>query len=324
MLEMLKLSYKWWSNWRTLPVYAWIRAAVFYRAGDFRTAERLYREGLERHPTHPAHISARLDFAYCLFRNRKLSEAEEQLKSLCLESPYTREAYLRLARLQLWTGLTHEAASTMVKALRVFPIDAELASIFAIAAIDNGGPSDLIDEAEEALYSAPCDDSHSQLAQVARARMHAWRGQHEAGKRELMRLASQPRAIFEAVVALGILLLDEGRCMEARHQLSRALAVTPDHPHVLSLLALTYLRADAEHLNPDYAAQLATAACQHTGWNSSRELYILAESHLRRGDRMAALLSASRAQQVGRRDSHPRFAQDIDQLIEELASGSLS
>src|SRR5690349_4984533 len=117
MLDCFNLYCKWWKTWKTLPVMSWLKAARHYRSGQFANAEVLYKQGLMKHPDHPAQISARLDLAYCLFKNRKLVEAEEQLRYVTTNSPKLREGHMRLARLQLWMGQTLDAAWTMRRAM---------------------------------------------------------------------------------------------------------------------------------------------------------------------------------------------------------------
>jgi predicted Zn-dependent protease len=322
MLDSFHLYCKWWKTWKTLPVVSWLKAARHYRAGQFEQAEALYKQGLSKHPHHPAQTSARLDLAYCLFKSRKLVEAEEQLRYVTTNSPKLREAHLRLARLQLWMGQTLDAAWTMRRALREITADPEMVSIFMLSVLDNGGPGYLLEEAIKSASLLSDQQCKLPLFEVAMARLAIQRGESDAGRHELIRLSNQPRAPFEAVLLLGELFLSEGRVSEARGEFMRAMSVTPDHPRVLTLMAESYLK-DGDLYNPEYARQLATSACQSTSWCSPREMHILAEAYLRCNDKISALIVASKAKQAGSRLLGAyTCVKNLDKLIENLSSGT--
>lgn len=322
MVDTLNLYCKWWKTWKTLPVVPWVKAAAHYRAGEFKVAEEYYKKGLATNATHPAQLSARLDLAYCLFKNRKLSEAEEQLRYVTTNSPRHKEAHLRLCRLQIWMGQTLDAAWTMRRALREIPVDSEMAALFLLAVLDNGGPSYLLEEAIKAVNSLATDLRSYPLLEVALARLEVHKGNIDLGRHELVRLSTQSKAPFEAVVLLGELHLNEGKILEARREFGRAMEVTPDHPRVLTLMAESYLK-EGHFYNPDYARQLATSACQHTSWCSPREMHILAESFYHCGDKISALLVASKAKQAGSRLLGTyTCVKNLDKLIQSLSSGT--
>lgn len=317
----IDVFFKWWKTWRTLPVMAWIKAASLYRVGEYALAEKYYLKGLEQNPEHPARYSARMDLAYCLFKNRKIAEAEEQLRYVATHAPQTREAHLRLARLQTWAGQSLDAAWTIRRALRKIPADAELVALFLLAVLDNGGPAYLLREAVAASKSFNTDERKHPLLEVALAKLAMFKGE-EKGRDDLARLAAQMNAPFEAVLALGEILLQEGRVAEARQELKRAMVVTPDHPRLLSLLAESYL-SDGLFYQPEYGRQLAVNACQHTNWSSPREMHILAEAFYRLGDKISALVVASKAKQAGSRLLGTyQGVKNLDKLIETLSAGT--
>lgn len=319
VVQAFKLVRKWWSTWRTLPVWSWVRAAAAYRAGNFGAAERFYRQGLKDHPLHPAHFCARLDLSYCLFKAGKIDDAEQQLRYVTTNMPTSREAHLRLARLQMWSGKSLEAAWTIRRALRYLEVDAELGAIFLMAVLDNGGPSYLLQEAIEAARRIE-GEAPRLLAALARLDIH--QGRAEAGREALGSLASEADAPFEAILLYGEALLDEGKIAHARRQLRRALAAAPDYPRVLSLLASSYLKSGPFY-NAEYARQLASNACQVTNWSSPRDMHVLAEAYYHTGDKISALVVASKAKQAGNRllGSY-RDARMLDQLIESLSTGT--
>lgn len=313
---------KWWQTWRTLPVLQWVRAAQLYRAGQFEKAETFYLQGLAKRPNHPARFSARLDLAYCLFKARKLTEAEEHLTEVIAQSPNLREAHLRLARLQLWLSRPGDAAWTLRRALQRIPVDSELAALFLIAVIESDGPSYLLKEATTFAKHVSQDGDSSDLLKVAHARLLVHRGERSRGKALLRDLALQNNALFEGVVAFAEVLIDDGEVVEGIRHLRRALQVTHDHPRVLTLLAEAYLK-ESELYNPDFSRQLATTACQTTNWCAPKEMHMLAEAYLRSGDKMSALIIASKAKETGSRlmSAYPEV-RDLDRLIETLSTGT--
>lgn len=320
--DNLQLIHKWWKTWGTLPVWSWVRAASAYREGKFELAERHYKTGLKRHASHPAHFCARLDLAYCLFKLGKLEDAEHQLRYVTTHLPASREAYVRLARLQMWTGHALEAAWTVRRALRSIEPDPELAAIFLIAVLDNGGPSYLLDEAVEASRSMETEGDDFPRLQAARARLELERGDAAAGRKTLEQIAAADNAPFEALVLFAEVLVHEGKIAHARRQLRRAMAASPDYPRVLSLLAESYMKAGPFY-NGEYAKQLAINACQLTNWSSPREMHILAEGYYHTGDKISALVVASKAKQAGTRLMGTyRRVRVLDELIESLSVGT--
>lgn len=319
MLQSLSIYYRWWKTWGTLPVLAWVRGAALYRAGRFDLAEPYYRLGLDRHPSHPARFSARLDLAFCLFKTNRLTESEEQLKFVTTNAPHLREGYVRLAKLQSWSGRPLEAAWTMRRACKEISIDSEMVALFLLGAVDNAGPSYLIKEAS--ALSSKLDQSSPLLA-TAISRLHAFQGKTQRARIELSRIASQSNAPIESLLGYADILIEDEQIEDARLVLKRALALNPEHPRVLSSIAQTYLKA-GECYNPDYARQLATTGCQNSNWTSPREMHILAESYYHLGDKIGALVIASKAKQAGSRLLGAyRDSKDLDRLIESLSSGT--
>ena len=328
VIKGFKLYRKWWKTWGTLPVLAWIRAAQYYKAAEFARAVPLYRDGLAKNGHHPARTCARLDLAFCLFKIGKLTEAEQELRLAVQQSPDSREAQLRLAQFQIWIGQPLEAAWTMRRALKVLPTDADLAATFVLATIDGGGAAYLLKEAAQHLRAAEELPNQSERGKrklaVAKARLHIERGEFDEGRERLYKLTCEGPTSLEAVLAFSELLIEEGKVPFARQQLRRGLMVAPNHPRILSLLSESYLRAGQFH-SPQYALQLATNACQFGNWSSPRELHVLAEAFYSVGDKMTALLMASKAKQVGSRMMGSyRKSRSLNDLIEHLSVGSLA
>jgi len=323
--ETLRLFGKWWTTWKTLPVFSWVRAAACYRAGKFSIAERHYLAGLAKHPDHPANLCARLDLAYCLFKQQKLEEAERHLRHVTTRSPHSREGYLRLARLQMWTGHSLEAGWTMRRALQRVAVDAETAGTFLLAVLDADAPAYLIAEAVQAAQSIELKDGVSyERLKLALARLDYQRRDRERGREVIAEMACRERAVFDAILAFAKILVDEGKVAHARRQLRRAMTVASDHPRILEILALSYLKAGPFY-NAEYAVQQATKACQSAGWKSPAAMHVLAEAFYHHGDKISALLIASKAKQAGSRlMGSYSGVQNLDRLIESLSENTLA
>ncbi len=327
-LEQFQLYRKWWRTWKTFPVLPWLQAAQAFKKGDFEKAQKFYEVGLEKTSGHPAELCARLDYAFCLFKNGDFSRAEEQLQFAVSHAPNSREAQLRLAHFQIWCGYPLEAVWTLRRALRVIRPDKEIVATLLLASLEGNVPAYVLQEAEELSdkISLETDDMSfsAHKLRAARARLRMLRGEYRPGRGELAALVCQSRTSVEAILLFAEVLIAEDKIAFARQQLRRALLLVPTHPRVLSLLAESYLRP-GPFFNPDYAIQLATTACQHTGWMSAREMHILAQSFFAYGDKMAALLMASKAKQAGSKllGAYPNV-KSLDRLIEDLSSGTLA
>lgn len=320
MLKLFSLSLKWVKTWKTLPVFSWLKASLHYRREEFCEAERLYRQGLERNASHPANLCARMDLSYCLFKNGKYKEAEENLRYVINSSPSTKEAYLRLARLQIWMGKPLEACWIMRRALRQLGPDTEIVATYLLAVLENDGPAFLMQEAMAAYGKLSLEQKSDPKLEVAMARFAIRRGEAVKGRESIARLASEGETSFEAVVAFADVLLSENRIAHARQQLKRAMLVAPNHPRVLGLLARSYL-IEGAFLNADYGVQLALQACQHSAWSSPREMQILAQAYTAIGDKSNALLIAHKARDVGSKLlGYYQDVKKLDKLIETLSA----
>jgi len=319
-ISTFKAYKNWYKTWRTFPIVQWIKASDLYRDGDFKGAEDFYRKGLAKHPFHEAGYCARLDLSHCLFKQGRYEEAKSELKLIMNQVPSLREAYVRLARLQMWVGENLEAAWTMRRALREVTHDGELVALFTTATLEHGAPGYLLREAEEAFQKLSEEEKSNRKMEVAASRLEMIRGNYQKGRSRLAFLASGPSAPFEAVVAYGEVLLKEGRVAIARQQLRRALMVVSNHPKVLILFAESYLKSGPYH-NADFARQLATSACQNSGWLSPEALHTLAEAYKALDDNLSALATAVRAKEAGSKLlSGYRNVREIEALIENLSA----
>jgi uncharacterized protein HemY len=267
-------------------------------------------------------MNALLDLSHCLFRLKNFEQAERYLRQASVVSKNEREPYVRLARLQLWLGHSVEAAWTVRTALSSLPADPELVTLFVTAAIESGGVGPLLTEARDLLREMHCEPEAAPRLEVARIRLKMQDGDLGEARDDLAALANKDRGPFEAVVAFAHVLLDEGKTAYARHHLHRALTVSSEHPKVLRLLSLSYLQA-GHYFEPEYAIQLATRACQATGWAGMHEMHTLARAYALSGDKVSALLIASKAKEAGRNllGIYPEV-QSLEKLIHSLSSGT--
>lgn len=318
----LSLYKQWIKRWRCWPVKDWVDAAQHYRAARYDKAQHLYRRGLAANPASPARVHALLDLSHCAFRLKDYDEAEYALRQAVACSPGEREPYVRLARLQLWLGYATEAAWTMRACLGKVPVDPELATIFITAVVESGGVSYLVDEAREVLSQLHCEFEAYPRLEVARVRLALLTEDFDTARDDLARLAALDRGPFDAVVAYAQVLLDEGKTAYARHHLHRALVVSSENPRVLRMLASSYLK-EGVFFEPEFAVQLATVACQFTSWKGVHEMHTLAEAYASKGDKMSALLVATRAKETGGRllGSY-RDSKHLDRLIQRLSQGT--
>jgi predicted Zn-dependent protease len=221
----------------------------------------------------------------------------------------------------MWTGQALEAATVIRGALKDIPLDVELAALFLSAAIESGDRS-LIEEASSLSTQFQVHGDRYARLETARAQYLLWCDEAETGREELTRLAALERGPFEAVVAFAELLMSEKKMSYARHHLHRALSAAPEHPRVLTLLSQTYLEPGGLY-EPDFAVQLALKACQNSEWLNLQAMHDLAEAYYHLGDKMSALLVASRAKSLG--DQSPgtfRHSKNLEQLIESLSTGT--
>lgn len=322
MLSGIKLYYRWWKTWKKPPVFAWIKGASLYRIGRYDLALKEYKRGLLKYPEHPARFSARLDLAYCLFKLKRFDDAQEQLKTLVNDAPHLRDAHIRLARIQMWIGHSLDAAWTARRALQRLPVEPELVGLFILNVVEHEGTSYLLQEALKYAESLLPIQKENPILKTAMAKLDLFHGDKSSGREKLVEICTQVECPIEALILLADELLEEGNLAQSRHELKRAMNMIAEHPRVLSLLAETYLRSGPFY-NADYARQLATSACQSSQWLSPREMHILAESYYHQGDKISALVLASKAKQAGSQLLGTyRDVKNLDRLIETLSTGT--
>lgn len=300
-------------RWRSLPVIDWVKASRLYKSGDYRTAATFYSRGLRRHLQHPAAPSALLDLSFCEFRNKKVLESEKYLGMLLKRDPKNIEASIRLARLLLWSRRVEESLCVVKKSLCLTIKNESLRSLYLLAAT---GSKTLYENEKNRVYDVLSIDSEDHIDQIARARIFFFEGNTSVAKTILTKLCTASPCPLEALHTLGEILLSEGNARASKYFIKRSLALSPDNPMSLYLLAQWYGVSSAPHFAVDHARK----ACQITGWKSPLFLKALTEAELSIGDKVSALLIASKAEELL---SGPEERKYFKHLVKELSQASL-
>jgi len=321
------LLLSWWRTWKTLPVLPWIAGAEYFKSGDFRLAAESYRRGLEKYPHHRANFCARLDYAYCLFQLNALSEAMAELRKVVVQEPGLKDGHLLLAKLQLYTGQAVSAARTMRRALDIFEADPQIILCFAHCVIAAKGPTAQLAEVREKLRSlrARLDfaDPYYSAVDAAIACYEFRFGDIEFADQLLVRVIASGGAPFEAFLAKGEHLLENGRISQARDQFERAMCLVPQDPRPLTLLARCYL-TEGDFYEPEHALQLASMACSRSHYENSEALSVLADAYSAIGDMHGAMLISARMKALtSTRQINFDYLRRVEQQLQRLRSVKL-
>lgn len=316
-----KLICKWLWVWGTLPVKSWVEGARFYKEGQFDKAARFYEQGLTSHSNHPASVSAALDLAYCYQRLGRITQAEDVLKNVVSSHPSLIDAHGRLARVKLTLGKAADAVVILRRAIVEHGFSTELVALLIGAYVENELlPRNVGSELREIVDGLSVEAKSDPKLEVALVRWALKDEQNDrvANLEKLKALAEKSGAHIDAIVAWSEELLADGKLEEARLQIGRLVKANCEISRMYSLLAETYL-ADGGSFEPMYAVQHAVKACQLSGWASPRELHVLAESYYHAEDKMGALLVASKALDLGRKQIgvYPRTTR-LQKLVDSL------
>lgn len=131
----------WIRRWRSVPVFAWTRAAAHFSQGQFEAAAREYEGGLHRYPRHRVAPYARLDLSVCCERLGAYDQACDHLTRLASEKgPLQQVARIHLCHALLLSDRGGEA-SRIAALLRLdsqsSSSTAELLSVKALALLEN-------------------------------------------------------------------------------------------------------------------------------------------------------------------------------------------
>jgi predicted Zn-dependent protease len=314
------LYIKWWKTWKSLPVRQWLKASVAYRQGSYELAADLYQKGLIANPNHRAESSAKLDLSYCLFQLGKIDESQQILKNLIYKKEISKMAYRRLIKQQILLGNYIEAAWSARRALQEFKGDAYFESYFIFAVVENPVPSHLLQELKDLCGSNSSSEYESALRMTGQAVYELALGKKERASKIFAQVLLKPHSPFEAYLYYGQMLLKENEIMHARKYLRIAMQIQPNSPKVLALFAETYLKPGIFY-RPEFAAQLAISAAQKSFWQNPWILEALATAYHASGDKMSALVIASKAQAICKHvHGFDTQTKSLDRLINYLRS----
>lgn len=282
LLKNLKNNIRWYRRWGTLPVRDWLNGAEYFKKGDFASAAVFYRRGLENHSGHPAETSALFDLSYCQYRLQRYQDALENLESLFSRESVIKESYLLYARILVCLGRPVSAAKAMLECLEYYPRDLQVLSCYTHTALSGQMDEDQQEELRSRLYSEKSrlslEDERNVHLDTAIAHFEMKTADVRKGERMLARVLATGAAPFEAVLLRGERLLEQGRILPAREQLTRAMTASKRDPRPVLMLAKSYLRSGSE-FKPDWALQLAEAACRLSQWESAECLSVLARAY---------------------------------------------
>ncbi|MCC6954939.1 MAG: hypothetical protein IT290_12550, partial [Deltaproteobacteria bacterium] len=227
-------SYEWIRLWHTLPVREWIAAAEHFRNADFRSALRYYNRGLSRKTTHVAADCARLDRAYCLYRLGELKAAAEGLRTLVEQGSKLRDVYLLLARIELTMGRSWSAIDVLktYRGMNASDLQTELSLCwcYMLGEARAGDIERIRHRLHHLRTKVSLTDPNSILVDTALAHFEIHYGDEDYGDQLLVRVLASGSAPFEAVLLRGERWLDEGRFLQGREQLERAIQRMPQDP----------------------------------------------------------------------------------------------
>lgn len=238
----------WWRIWRSRPVISWLRAAKLFRASKYRLAAKLYSQGLEERPGHPAASCARLDLAYCLVQLGELSEAQAVLESVLSLESILPEASVLAGRLHIFKGDLSSALSVLDQALSAQPLNPKLAAYFGLYAWCQG--SGIIrdrkhfERLQRISESYDWNSKERQLIETAFAAHTIRFIGKEAAEQLLARVLASGFAPDEAYLLRAQMFLEKGQRIVARDHFNRAMRMAPFDPRPLIGIASTYENQD--------------------------------------------------------------------------------
>ncbi len=296
-----QMAVEWFRMWHSAPIVKWLRAADYFVRGDYSRAGSYYSSGLLKHPNHGASNCARMDLAYCYYRLNKVEESIELLDGLILSRINLRDAYLLRSKLATIVGNPADGMAVLMIGLEVFPDDIGLLSASLHINLTSQLDARQLHETYVSLLKLKqqlsLEDDRQSVVDTAIAHYELRFGEPENGDRLLARVLATGSAPYEAVLLRGERLLRLGRILSAREQLTRAMRSAPRNPRPVQLLAETYLVPGYTE-EPEFAEQLASAACRLSHWENPDCIEVLAEAYERKADYNSSELLKARAQTV--------------------------
>jgi tetratricopeptide (TPR) repeat protein len=212
-----------------------------------------------------------------------------------------RDAYLLYSRIQLSFGRPSSAITVLRRALEIMPEDVLLLSLLMQAKLRAGASAIELNSCKRRLLACKrkihLDDARQYVVDTALAYYEIFVGDVETGERYLARVLASGKAPCDAILLRGERLIAQGRLLQAREQLTRAMLYAPRNPRAALILARSYLM-DSKDRNPEWAFSLAETSCKLSGWMNAEALLVLVDSLRLLGEHDKAELFLLRAKKL--------------------------
>jgi tetratricopeptide (TPR) repeat protein len=317
------LLFQWWKLWGTLPVISWIIAADEFRKGNFRASAMYYRKGLEKYTQHRVSSYARFDYAYCLYRLNELTQAREELNKIVANRVKLKDAYLLLAKIEGLTGDWFASASVLETCMELFPDDVNVYCIYVHSLLHISNSNDKLEKAighlEQIRSTLSVLDHKFVLVNTALARYEYLYGDKKVAEQLIVRVLASGAPPIEAILLRVETLLDNGRLLQARAQLSRAMQIAPQDPRAFAIMARTYIGTNSLQ-EVHWGLQLALLACQLSAWQNPEYLHLTIDAYSRLGDHTTSLLFRNKLKQLSiTRQLNVEEIRNLESQIQQLS-----
>jgi tetratricopeptide (TPR) repeat protein len=282
--------FNWFRVWKCLPVLSWVKAAQFYKNSDFVSAKRCYQDGIKKHPKHKAAALARLDLAYCHYRDGELSEALAELYQIVDSKAVkncSEDVYYLLSRINYILGNESAQLDYLRKGAKLFPDSIKIWTCYlhSLARHSRHTHNSITAEAgfvkeyvEDLRRPLALTDSKLDMLDTAIAHYLLVFDDQELGESMISQVLAGNTAPFEAVLLRGSRLLESGRVLLARQQLCRAMGMDLRDPEPARLLAESYM-IEGQFYNVHWAEQLANSSCRISVWKNQKCLETLKSAY---------------------------------------------
>lgn len=281
-LSEIRLAIEWWKLWKSIPVFSWIRAAEFYRKGDYQKAADLYADGISKNQKSKALHYATLDYSYCLYQLGRYEESVEALERVIKAGVQIEEAYTLLVKQYSILGSSSLSYEVLLQASEVFPKNAQILSGLLEASVKSESDIKKIlkikDELEQLREKIELNDERLMIIDSSIAYFEFVHGDLQLADQMISRLLATTQAPYQVYLMRAERFMDKGRVFHAREQFRKASRLRPADPRASMMLARTYMAA-GDFCEPQSAADIALEVCKKTNWKNPEAVWLLAECH---------------------------------------------
>lgn len=280
----------WFRVWKCLPVRSWVKAAQFYKNSDFVSAKRCYQDGIKKYPKHKAAALARLDLAYCYYRDGELENALVELHQIIDSKAVKKcseDVYYLLSRINYVLGNESEQMDYLRKGAKLFPDSIKIWTFYlhSLARHSCKTHNSIMAEArfvkefvEDLRRPLAITDANLDKLDTAIAHFMLVFDDVELGESMISRVLAGNTTPYEAILIRGSRLLESDRVLLARQQLTRAMGIDPRDPAPVRLLAESYM-IEGQFYNVHWAEQLANSSCKISSWKNPKSLETLKRAY---------------------------------------------